>query len=77
MLVKKNLIVVVVSGYAPQQKSIESMQIMKWFTKPYDKNQLDIELQKALHKLRNASGEAEIEVSSIRIPEEDKIEVGC
>jgi hypothetical protein len=24
------------------------MKIWKWFTKPYDKNQLDLEIQKAL-----------------------------
>jgi two-component system cell cycle sensor histidine kinase/response regulator CckA len=48
--IKKELMVIVVSGYPPQQKSIESMQIQKWFTKPYDKNQLDIEIQRALHK---------------------------
>ncbi|NLL15035.1 MAG: response regulator [Fibrobacter sp.] len=53
--IKKNLIVIVVSGYAPQQKSIQSMEIHKWFTKPYDKNQLDIEIQRALHRIHHAS----------------------
>ncbi|NLE01499.1 MAG: response regulator, partial [Fibrobacter sp.] len=52
--IKRNLIVIVVSGYAPQQKSIESMNIQKWFTKPYDKNQLDIEIQKALHRIEES-----------------------
>ncbi len=51
--VKKDLIVIVVSGYAPQQKSIQSMNIHKWFTKPYDKNQLDIEIQRALHRIHH------------------------
>lgn len=49
--IKKELIVIVVSGYAPQQKSIQNMNIHKWFTKPYDKNQLDIEIQRALHRV--------------------------
>ncbi len=50
---KKDLIVIVVSGYSPQQKSITSMKIHKWFTKPYDKNQLDIEIQRALHRIHH------------------------
>lgn len=49
--IKKDLIVIVVSGYPPNHKSIEEMNITKWFTKPYDKNQLDIEIQRSLHKL--------------------------
>lgn len=49
--IKKDLIIIVVSGYSPNHKSIEEMQITKWFTKPYDKNQLDIEIQRSLHKL--------------------------
>jgi PAS domain S-box-containing protein len=49
-MIKKDLVVIVVSGYPPHQKSIEEMKIQKWFTKPYDKNQLDIEIQKALHR---------------------------
>ncbi|NLP04022.1 MAG: response regulator [Fibrobacter sp.] len=48
--IKNDLIVIVVSGYAPDQKAIEMMNIHKWFTKPYDKNQLDIEIQRALHR---------------------------
>jgi PAS domain S-box-containing protein len=46
--VKKDLIVIVVSGYPARQKSIEQMNIWKWFTKPYDKNQLDLEIQRSL-----------------------------
>ena len=53
--IKNDIIVIVVSGYAPQQKSIESMNIHKWFTKPYDKNQLDIEIQRALYKAQMQS----------------------
>jgi len=49
--IKNDLIVIVVSGYAPNHKSIEEMKIAKWFTKPYDKNQLDIEIQRSLYKL--------------------------
>lgn len=55
--IKKGLVVIVVSGYPPQHKSIEEMQIHKWFTKPYDKNQLDIEIQKSLHKIHSAKVE--------------------
>jgi PAS domain S-box-containing protein len=50
--IKKDLIIIVVSGYPPQHKSIEDMHIQKWFTKPYDKNQLDIEIQKSLHRIQ-------------------------
>jgi two-component system cell cycle sensor histidine kinase/response regulator CckA len=46
--IKKDLIVIVVSGYPARQKSIEQMNIWKWFTKPYDKNQLDLEIQRSL-----------------------------
>ena len=49
--IKNDLAVIVVSGYPPHHKSIEEMHIQKWFTKPYDKNQLDIEIQKALHRI--------------------------
>ena len=56
--IKEDLIVIVVSGYAPEQKSITSMRIHRWFTKPYDKNQLDMEIQRALY--RNENSEQEI-----------------
>lgn len=49
--IKNDLIILVVSGYAPETKSIKEMKIHRWFTKPYDKNQLDIEIQKVLHKI--------------------------
>jgi PAS domain S-box-containing protein len=49
--IKSELIVIVVSGYPPPTKSIEKMKIYRWFTKPYDKNQLDIEIQRALRGL--------------------------
>ncbi|MBN1600396.1 MAG: response regulator [Chitinispirillaceae bacterium] len=52
--IKNNLVVIVVSGYSPQQSSIEKMRIHRWFTKPYDKNQLDIEIQRILHKMQVA-----------------------
>ncbi len=48
--IKNDVIIFVVSGYPPHHKSIEEMCIQKWFTKPYDRNQLDIEIQKALHR---------------------------
>jgi PAS domain S-box-containing protein len=47
--IKPRLIVIVVSGYPPIQESIQSLNIFKWITKPYDKNQLDLEIQKALY----------------------------
>lgn len=49
--IKPELIVIVVSGYPPKSKSIDSMRIHKWFTKPYDKNMLDLEIQRALFRL--------------------------
>ena len=56
--IKRDLIVIVVSGYPPRQKSIESMNIFKWFTKPYDKNQLDLEIQRALFIAKKESQSA-------------------
>jgi PAS domain S-box-containing protein len=47
--VKEDLIVIVVSGYPPISKSVENLQIYRWFTKPYDKNALDVAIQRALH----------------------------
>ncbi len=52
--IKKDIIVIVVSGYPARQKSIEEMNIHKWFTKPYDKNQLDLEIQRALFLAKRA-----------------------
>ena len=48
-LIKPSLIVIVVSGYPAEQKAVEELKIWKWVTKPYDKNQLDLEIQKALY----------------------------
>ncbi|HUI90933.1 MAG TPA: ATP-binding protein [Chitinivibrionales bacterium] len=56
--IKPSLIVIVVSGYPPEQKSVEDMKIWKWFTKPYDKNQLDLEIQKALFYAKKGSKKA-------------------
>jgi DNA-binding NtrC family response regulator len=47
--IKPELIVIVVSGYPPLKESIKAMNIFKWITKPYDKNQLDLEIQRALY----------------------------
>jgi PAS domain S-box-containing protein len=52
--IRKDLIVIVVSGYPARQKSIEEMNICKWFTKPYNKNQLDLEIQRALFMAKRA-----------------------
>jgi DNA-binding NtrC family response regulator len=48
--VNPDLIVIVVSGYPPDEKSIAAMHIARWLTKPYDRNLLDLEIQRALHK---------------------------
>jgi two-component system cell cycle sensor histidine kinase/response regulator CckA len=50
--IRNDLIVIVVSGYPPIAKSIETLKIYRWFTKPYDKNSLDITLQRALHGIK-------------------------
>jgi CheY-like chemotaxis protein/two-component sensor histidine kinase len=50
--VKPELVVIVVSGYPADQKSIETLSIHRWFTKPYNRSQLDIEIQRALHALQ-------------------------
>jgi DNA-binding NtrC family response regulator len=50
--IRNDLIVIVVSGYPPIAKSIETLKIYRWFTKPYDKNALDITLQRALHGIK-------------------------
>ena len=47
--IKPSIEVIVVSGYPAESKAVEEMKIRKWFTKPYDKNQLDLEIQKALY----------------------------
>ena len=46
--IKEDIIIIVVSGFPPIAKSIETLKIYRWFTKPYDKNQLDMEIQRAL-----------------------------
>ena len=46
---KPELIIIVVSGYQPLPDSIKKMNIFRWITKPYDKNRLDHEIQKALY----------------------------
>jgi CheY-like chemotaxis protein len=48
--IRKGLIVIVVSGYAPDEAAITELDIFRWFTKPYDKNRLDLEIQKALRR---------------------------
>jgi PAS domain S-box-containing protein len=47
--IKPELMVIVVSGYPALQESIKAMNIYKWITKPYEKNQLDLEIQRALY----------------------------
>ncbi|MDG5814542.1 ATP-binding protein [Chitinispirillales bacterium ANBcel5] len=43
--IKRDITIIVVSGYPPNQQCIESFKIHRWFTKPYDKNRLDSEIQ--------------------------------
>ncbi len=47
--VRPDLIAIVVSGYAPDKRAMKAYGIRKWFTKPYDKNLLDIEIQRSLY----------------------------
>jgi PAS domain S-box-containing protein len=47
--IKSDIIIIVVSGYPPNEKDIKELNIFRWFTKPYDKNRLDLEIQRALH----------------------------
>ncbi len=49
--IRGDLAVIVVSGHLPDQKKITRFGIQKWFTKPYDKFLLDLEIQKALNRL--------------------------
>jgi CheY-like chemotaxis protein len=54
--IRPDLIIFVVSGYPPNEKDIADLNIVRWFTKPYDKNRLDLEIQRALHlKEKHAS----------------------
>ena len=63
--VRRDLIFIVVSGYPPQEKSIENMSISRWFTKPYDRNLLDIEIQRALHKVLSRKNAAEKKIEEV------------
>jgi PAS domain S-box-containing protein len=47
--IKPELVVIVVSGYPADLKSTKELGIVRWFTKPYDKNRLDFEIQKSLY----------------------------
>lgn len=47
--IRPDLVTIVVSGYAPKEAKIRKLGIHRWFTKPYDKNLLDIEIQRALY----------------------------
>jgi PAS domain S-box-containing protein len=53
--IRNDLIVIVVSGYPPIARNIETLKIYRWFTKPYDKNALDITIQRALHGMPSQS----------------------
>ncbi len=46
---KPDLIIIVISGYPPDQKAMKKLGIYRWLMKPYDKDRLDFEIQKALH----------------------------
>jgi len=45
-----DVIVIVVSGYPADNRSIKELKISRWFTKPYDKNQLHLEMQTSLYR---------------------------
>ena len=60
-VLRPDLVVIVLSGYPPQEKSIASMHIARWVTKPYDSKLLDIEIQRALHKAQAKKPEEEAE----------------
>jgi two-component system, cell cycle sensor histidine kinase and response regulator CckA len=47
--IREDLIVIVISGYAPDLRAVESFGIRRWFTKPYDRAILDLEIQRALY----------------------------
>jgi PAS domain S-box-containing protein len=55
--IRDDLIVIVVSGYEPEEQKVEELDIFRWFTKPYDKARLDLEIQRALHRARDAEAE--------------------
>ncbi|MBD3316164.1 MAG: response regulator, partial [Chitinivibrionales bacterium] len=54
--IRSDLIVIIVSGYEPDDRRVEELSIFRWFTKPYDKARLDLEIQRALHRMRDAAG---------------------
>lgn len=55
--IKNDLIIIVVSGYPPDEKSVSSLHITRWFIKPYDRNLLDLEIQHVLHRNSVKRGE--------------------
>lgn len=63
--IREDLAVIVVSGYPPpQQKKIDLLGIQKWFTKPYDKFLLDLEIQKVLNQMNSTMGKGKDKVSA-------------
>ncbi len=50
--IEPDLIVIVVSGYAADKKAVKKLNIQRWFIKPYNKNRLDLEIQKAIYLKR-------------------------
>jgi len=56
-----SLLVIVVSGYLPDRAAIRDLGICRWFTKPYDRNLLDVEIQRTLFM---ANGREEEHTSS-------------
>ncbi|KMQ49967.1 histidine kinase [Chitinispirillum alkaliphilum] len=47
--IKPDISIMIVSGYPAEPGSIDKYNIHRWFTKPYDKNMLDFEIQRILH----------------------------
>jgi PAS domain S-box-containing protein len=58
--INPNLIVIVVSGYPADGKRVKELNIARWFTKPYDKNRLDFEIQKNLYEFHQTRKRPEI-----------------
>jgi CheY-like chemotaxis protein len=50
--IRNDLLIIVVSGYGEDTQAMKRLDIRRWFTKPFDKNLLDTEIQRALYLAR-------------------------
>ena len=53
--IRRDIIIVVVSGYPPEKEIMRKHGIARWLTKPYEKDKLDFEIQKALYLAGNSN----------------------